>query len=110
MVKTRYCLMNYTIQCTDVTTGKVGCFLFDQAHWQRTGEFKAISPVMPGLTEFYAWCHENGNPQRGQYIARDVIEQPLPFTLGPHGGRSYHEQTQLGDRYAAHRDPKKMLP
>lgn len=48
------CLMNYTIQCRDITTGETGCFLFDTAHWQATGEFKAISPVMPGLPQFYA--------------------------------------------------------
>lgn len=39
------CLMNYTIQCTDVVSGETGCFLFDTAHWQETGEFKAVSPV-----------------------------------------------------------------
>lgn len=64
------CLMNYTIQCTDVTSGEVGCFLFDIPHWQATGEFKAASPVFPNLTEFYAWNRANGNPGVGQYIER----------------------------------------
>ena len=47
------CLTNYTMQCTDVATGQVGCFLFDTAHWQETGEFKAISQVYANLDEFY---------------------------------------------------------
>lgn len=46
------CLMNYTVQCVDVVSGKTGCFFFDIAHWQTTGEFKAISPVFHCLTEF----------------------------------------------------------
>lgn len=47
------CLTTYTIQCVDVTTGKTGCFLYDPAHWQKTGEFKAISPIYAGLAEFF---------------------------------------------------------
>jgi len=47
------CLTNYTVQCTDVVSGLVGCFLFDTMHWQKTGEFKAISPVFSDLAAFY---------------------------------------------------------
>lgn len=50
-------LMNYTIQCRDATTGQVGCFLFDTAYWQKTGEFIALSPVFANLVEFYANTH-----------------------------------------------------
>jgi len=64
------CLMNYTIQCRDITTGETGCFLFDIAHWQSTGDFKAISPVMPGLPQFYAWDNANGMNREGCYIER----------------------------------------
>ena len=48
------CLTNYTIQCTDVTSGQTGCFLFDKEHWRNTGEFKAVSPIYPDLVSFYA--------------------------------------------------------
>ena len=47
------CLTNYTVQCTDVTTGETGCFLFDVTHWQATGEFKALSEVYVDLDAFY---------------------------------------------------------
>jgi hypothetical protein len=47
------CLMNYTIQCVDVVSGKKGCFIFDEEHWQRTGEFKAVSEVYRDLYDFY---------------------------------------------------------
>lgn len=30
----------------------------------------------------------------------DFSERPLPFTIGPHGGRSYYEQTVLAQRWA----------
>jgi len=48
------CLTNYTVQCVDVTTGKTGCFLFDEKHWISTGEFKALSPVFNDLVALYA--------------------------------------------------------
>jgi hypothetical protein len=48
------CLTNYAIQCTDVTSNKTGCFLFDEQHWQKTGEFKAVSQIYPDLVSFYA--------------------------------------------------------
>jgi hypothetical protein len=64
------CLTNYTIQCVDVASGQTGCFLFDETHWQVTGEFKAVSPVFPGLVEFFAWCHANGNPHQSRYLER----------------------------------------
>lgn len=64
------CVTNYTVQCRDVTTGETGCFLFDTAHWQTTGEFKAISPVFPGLVEFYAWDRANGDRRAPCYLER----------------------------------------
>jgi hypothetical protein len=63
-----HCLTNYAIQCRDISSGEIGCFLFDTEHWMQTREFKAISPVFPGLDQFFDWCHENGNPQKGIYI------------------------------------------
>ena len=61
-------LMNYTIQCKDITTGKTGCFLFDIPHYQKTGEFKAISPVYDDLLDFFKnTTHEQ---RKGQYIER----------------------------------------
>ena len=47
------CLTNYTVQCKDINSGKIGSFFYDQEHWQKTGQFKAISPVYSGLNEFY---------------------------------------------------------
>ncbi len=64
------CLTNYTVQCTDVTTGEIGCFLFDTEHWQKTGEFKAISPVFKCLVDFYAYDRENGNAREDRYLER----------------------------------------
>lgn len=66
------CLTNYTVQCTDISSGKKGCFLFDIAHWQATGEFKAISPVMPDLDAFYHWDYANGNNRKSCYVERTV--------------------------------------
>ena len=48
------CLTNYTIQCRDIVSGQTGCFFYDQAHWQKTGEFKAISKVFANLPDFYS--------------------------------------------------------
>jgi len=45
--------MNYTIQCKDVDSGKTGCFLFDEDHWKKTGEFRAVSEVFCDLNAFY---------------------------------------------------------
>ncbi len=64
------CLTNYTVQCTDVDSGKKGCFLFDTDHWVRTGEFKAISPIFPGLVEFYKWDRDNGHRRAPCYLER----------------------------------------
>lgn len=65
----RYCLTNYTVQCRDEVSGQTGCFLFDTAHWQRTGEFRALSEVFPDLYTFYRWCHTlPENPRKGEYI------------------------------------------
>ena len=65
------CVTNYTIQCVDVTTGDIGCFLFDIPHWRKTGEFKAISPVFACLTQFFLWDNENGMSRKDIYITRD---------------------------------------
>lgn len=67
-----YCLTNYTVQCRDVTSGKTGCFLYDTAHWQKTGEFKAVSPVMPDLDAFYKWDNANGVKRAPGYLERDA--------------------------------------
>jgi len=64
------CLTNYAVQCRDVTSGETGCFLFDPTHWQRTGEFRASSPVFPNLTAFYAWNNANGRPGGPCYLER----------------------------------------
>lgn len=64
------CLMNYTVQCRDVTSGVTGCFLFDTAHWQLTGEFKATSPVLPNLVTFYDWDNANGGKRASCYLER----------------------------------------
>lgn len=70
------CLMNYTIQCTDVVSGETGCFLFDTAHWQETGEFKAVSPVFPGLSEFFAWDNAQGARRESIYLDRVSANDP----------------------------------
>jgi hypothetical protein len=61
-------LTNYTIQCRDVASGQTGCFLFDTDHWQKTGEFKAISRVFAGLIEFYANTHPDD--RKAVYLER----------------------------------------
>ena len=48
-----YCTHNYTTQCTDQTSGKVGCFLFDAGKWIATGKFYAVGMVYPDLVEFF---------------------------------------------------------
>lgn len=62
------CLTNYTVQCKDIVTGKVGCFLFDEAHWQATGEFMAVSPVFDNLDEFYRGT--TPDQRKGIYLER----------------------------------------
>jgi hypothetical protein len=64
------CLTNYTVQCRDVTTGKTGCFLYDTEHWQRTGEFKATTPIFGDLDSFFAWDRQNGNKCAPCYLER----------------------------------------
>ena len=64
------CLMNYTVQCTDITSGETGCFLYDAKHWQETGEFKAIGKVCRDLVEFYAWDNANGKNRASCYLER----------------------------------------
>jgi hypothetical protein len=63
------CLTNYTVQCVDVTTGKTGCFLFDEDHWQKTGKFKATSKIYPDLYSFY----KNTDPalRKSAYLERN---------------------------------------
>ena len=67
------CVTNYTVHCTDVTSGKVGCFIFDVPHWQKTGEFKALSPVFGSLKDFFTWCADNGNPRQSIYAERMAL-------------------------------------
>jgi len=67
------CLMNYTIQCLDAKSGAIGSFLFDAPHWQRTGDFVALSPVFPSVAAFYAWNDANGRPGGPAYIERDPL-------------------------------------
>lgn len=69
---TGYCLTNYTIQCTDITTGKTGCFLFDINHYKKYGNFKAISPVFPDLVSFYK--NTKNEQRQGIYIKYEGIE------------------------------------
>lgn len=64
------CTQNYTIQCRDVRSGAVGCFLFDTAHWQLTGEFAAIGPVFSNLGAFFAWDNANGKKRKNIYLER----------------------------------------
>lgn len=64
------CLTNYAIQCRDVASGETGDFLFDTDHWQRTGEFKAISPVFKGLAELFEWDDQNGRRRGPCYLER----------------------------------------
>lgn len=66
------CLTNYTIQCRDCITGETGCFFFDETHWQKTGEFKAVGPVYPNLAEFYAMGETDaGIVRRACYLERN---------------------------------------
>lgn len=52
-----YVLTNYTVQCTDQTSGKTGCFLFDVERYRTTGKFFAVGKVFPNLVEFYSGTH-----------------------------------------------------
>lgn len=60
MTMKRYTLTNYAIQCTDQLSGKVGCFLFDIKHYEKTGLFNAVSPVYHDLQSFY----DNTKPEQ----------------------------------------------
>lgn len=64
------CLMNFTMGCLDVDSGQRGVFLFDTDHWQRTGEFKSIGPVFPGLVEFFQWDDDTGPLRASCYLER----------------------------------------
>lgn len=46
----------YCIQCTDVTSGEVGCFTFTES----PQGLVATSAVYPGLVEFYAAARAEG--------------------------------------------------
>ena len=46
-------MTNYTTQCKDQLSGKVGCFLYDIARYVAEGKFYAIGPVYPDLCSFY---------------------------------------------------------
>jgi hypothetical protein len=69
-VKAGYCLMNYTIQCTDIDSGKVGSFLFDEARYRLYGDFRAVSEVFPDLQSLFTWSRSNGDPCKSAYVER----------------------------------------
>lgn len=50
----RYCLNNFTIQCTDTITGLIGCFVFDIERYAQEGKFYATSPIYPSLDALYS--------------------------------------------------------
>lgn len=62
------CLTNYTVQCRDIVSGEIGCFFFDQLHWQQTGEFKAIGKVYSDLDMFYK--HTLADDRKACYLER----------------------------------------
>lgn len=62
----RYVLTNYTIQCTDETSGKVGCFLFDLDHYEATGKFKAVGDIFPDLDQLYR--HTTNDERKPCYV------------------------------------------
>jgi len=45
--------MKYCIQCTDLTTQKVGDFI----HY---GDFRAVSPVFNDCSSLFSWMRNNG--------------------------------------------------
>lgn len=49
----RYCLMNYTVQCTDANSGETGCFIFDADKYRTEGKFYATSPVYRDLVALF---------------------------------------------------------
>lgn len=49
-------ILDYCVQCTDQTTKQVGTFAYVQTE---AGKM-AISPVFPGLIEFYKWAKAEG--------------------------------------------------
>ena len=54
--------MNYTIQCTDIVSGKTGCFGFDTKEYlaaDKALQFKAKTPVFENLVELFAWAKRN---------------------------------------------------
>lgn len=53
-------MTNYTIQCKDEISGKVGSFLYDVARFVVEKKFYAIGPVYPDLFAFYK-DHEPAN-------------------------------------------------
>lgn len=46
---------HYAVQCTDKTSGKIGCFIYDDS-----AKFVAISPVCVDLVELFAWMRAHG--------------------------------------------------
>ena len=55
----RYVVTNYTIQCTDETSGRKGCFLFDLDHYAKAGTFKAIGAIYPDLDSLYQYTTQD---------------------------------------------------
>ncbi len=62
------CLTNYTVQCLDIDSGVVGCFFYDQEHWQKTGEFKATGQVFADLNDFF--LNTNRDDRKSLYLER----------------------------------------
>jgi hypothetical protein len=55
---------NEAVQCRDIVSGKIGCFLFE---YTETGDKKAISPVFPCYRDLVAWDNENGHSRFSRY-------------------------------------------
>jgi hypothetical protein len=63
------------IQCTDKTTGTTGTFLF-------TDDMVAISPVLPGCVELFAWAKENGwkeGPRDSAHPVGVYVKEDAPY-------------------------------
>ncbi len=55
-------VLNYAMQCKDVTTGKVGTFAFDSDEYLNADtamQFKAKSPVFDSFYDLCAWAAAN---------------------------------------------------
>lgn len=50
----------YCINCTDVATGAVGTFAFDESLFMSGLGHFAISPIFEFVGDFYDWCKSEG--------------------------------------------------